>query len=100
MTGKEGHLETNERAHVVIHGRVQGVCFRLETQKAAGQFGVTGWVRNLPDGNVEAVMEGLAATVEALLDWCDHGPRLARVDKVDIIRESYTGDYESFEVTY
>jgi acylphosphatase len=93
-------MEVNARAHVIIHGRVQGVFFRFETQKAARQYGATGWVRNLPDGNVEAVMEGAREAVEALLSWCGHGPRLARVDKVDIIRESYTGDYESFEVTY
>ncbi len=93
-------MERKVRAHVIIHGRVQGVFFRLETQKAARQFGVTGWVRNLSDGNVEAVMEGPAAAVDALLDWCGHGPRLARVDKVDITRASYVGEYDSFEVTY
>ena len=93
-------MEANARAHVIIHGRVQGVCFRLETQKAAHQYGVVGWVRNLPDGNVEAVMEGLREAVEALLNWCGQGPRLARVDKVDITQESYIGEYETFEVTY
>ncbi|MCP3951391.1 MAG: acylphosphatase [Desulfobacterales bacterium] len=93
-------MERKVRAHVIIHGRVQGVFFRLETQKAARQFGVTGWVRNLSDGNVEAVMEGSAAAVDALFDWCGRGPRLARVDKVDIIRASYVGEYDSFEVTY
>ena len=51
-------MEANARAHVIIHGRVQGVFFRLETQKAARQCGATGWVRNLPDGTVEAVVEG------------------------------------------
>ncbi len=93
-------MEANERAHVIIHGRVQGVCFRIETQKAARKYRATGWVRNLPDGNVEAVMEGSAAAVEALLDWCGQGPRLARVDEVDITRGAYVGEYDSFEVTY
>ena len=93
-------MEANARVHVIIHGRVQGVCFRLETQKAARQYGAVGWVRNLPDGNVEAMMEGPREAVEVLLNWCGHGPRLARVDKVDITRESYIGEYETFEVTY
>jgi acylphosphatase len=94
-------LEANDRAHVIIHGRVQGVCFRIETQKAARRIGVTGWVRNLPDGNVEAVMEGPAKDVAALLNWCDQGgPRMARVDKMDVLREPYTGEYEDFMVSY
>ena len=92
-------MESNARAHVIIHGRVQGVFFRLETRKAAGQYGVNGWVRNLPDGTVEAVMEGPRAAVEALLKWCDHGSRMARVDKVDVSREPYTGAFDTFQVT-
>jgi len=93
-------MEANARAHVIIHGRVQGVFFRMETQKAARQYGAVGWVRNLPDGTVEAVMEGPEDAVESLLAWCRQGPRMARVDKVDVTREDYTGDLESFEVTY
>ena len=93
-------MEANARAHVIIHGRVQGVFFRLETRKAARRFGATGWVRNLPDGNVEAVMEGPAASVASLLEWCRQGPRMARVDKLDVIAEAYVGEYDSFEVTY
>ncbi len=93
-------MKTNARAHVIIHGRVQGVFFRLETQKAARQRGVNGWVRNLPGGTVEALMEGSKEAVESLLEWCGRGPRLARVDKLDITRESYTGEYYKFEVTY
>ncbi len=93
-------MAVNTRAHVIIHGRVQGVFFRLETQKAARQFGATGWVRNLPDGNVEAVMEGPREAVEALLNWCGEGPRMARVDNVDITREAFSGQFDSFEVTY
>jgi acylphosphatase len=97
---KEDCMEANERAHVIIHGRVQGVFFRMETRNAARQRGATGWVRNLPDGTVEAVMEGSKEAVESLLEWCGRGPRLSRVGKLDITRESYTGEYDSFEVTY
>ena len=93
-------MDANQRAHVIIYGRVQGVFFRLETRKAARQFGTVGWVRNLPDGNVEAVMEGPAKAVDALLAWCRKGPRLARVDKVDISRGPYTGEFDGFDVVY
>lgn len=93
-------MEANDRVHVIIHGRVQGVFFRLETQKAARQCGATGWVRNLPDGAVEAVMEGSRPAVEGLLKWCERGPRLARVEKLVVTREPYTGMYDSFEVVH
>ncbi len=93
-------MEANARVHVIIHGRVQGVFFRLKTQAAARQYGANGWVRNLPDGTVEAVMEGSPKAVESLLAWCNQGPRLARVEKVDISRESYTGGYNDFKVTH
>ncbi len=93
-------MEASERAHVIIHGRVQGVFFRMETQKAARQYGVTGWVRNLPDGTVEAVVEGPPGAVASLLEWCGRGPRHSRVDKLDITWEPFEGEYDSFEVTY
>lgn len=93
-------MENNARVHVIIHGRVQGVFFRLETQKAARQCGAVGWVRNLSDGTVEAVMEGPEEAVASLLKWCHQGPRMARVDKVDVSRKDFTGEYDSFEVTY
>jgi len=93
-------MEANASVHVIIHGRVQGVFFRLETQKAARQYGAVGWVRNLSDGNVEAVMEGPEKAVESLLKWCRQGPRMARVDKVEVTRGDFTGEYDSFEVTY
>lgn len=93
-------MAVNERVHVIIHGRVQGVFFRLKTQQAARQCGATGWVRNLPDGTVEAMMEGSKEAVASLLEWCGRGPRFSRVDKLDITRGPYTGEYDSFEVTY
>jgi acylphosphatase len=93
-------MDANQRAQVIIHGRVQGVFFRIETQKVARQFGAVGWVRNLPDGNVEAVIEGPAKAVEALLAWCHKGPGLARVDTVDISWKPYAGEFDSFDVAY
>ncbi|MGD9210620.1 MAG: acylphosphatase [Desulfobacteraceae bacterium] len=89
------------RAHVVVHGRVQGVCFRYETQRAAVERGVVGWVRNLTDGTVEAVLEGLKTDVQSAIKWCHQGPPAARVDKLDIDWLSPTEEtFESFEIRY
>lgn len=88
------------RAHVIVHGRVQGVFFRYETQNAATQRGVTGWVRNLPDGTVEAVFEGSESDVKRTLKWCEGGPPAARVDKLDVTWLSAEGTFDSFDIRY
>ena len=88
------------RVHVRIDGRVQGVCFRMETQRAATGRNLTGWVRNLPDGRVEAVFEGENSDVESMLKWCESGPALARVDRVAVEREPFTNEFERFRITY
>jgi acylphosphatase len=75
------------RRRVVVHGRVQGVFFRDSTRRLAQQFGVTGWVANLPDGTVEAVFEGEADAVERLVAFSRKGPRGAQVESVDVIEE-------------
>ena len=93
-------MEKQVRAHAVISGRVQGVFFRVETQRAAEGFGVLGWVRNKRDGSVEAVFEGRQQDVDATLNWCRQGPRMARVDKVDVDWQDYTGEFKSFDITY
>ena len=89
-----------KRAHVVIAGRVQGVCFRIETRSAAIDRGVKGWVRNSRDGTVEAVLEGDEEDVKSMLKWCEVGPSLARVGKVSLTWELYTGEFEDFEVSF
>jgi acylphosphatase len=76
----------------VISGRVQGVWFRDGCAREAVARGVSGWVRNLPDGRVEAAFEGAAVDVEALVDWCRHGPRRARVVGVHVVDELPTGE--------
>jgi acylphosphatase len=88
------------RAHVHIDGRVQGVCFRMDTRRAAVERNVTGWVRNLPDGRVEAVFEGEESDVRSAIGWCEAGPPLARVTKVAVEWEPYTGDFDSFQITF
>jgi acylphosphatase len=80
-----------ERRHVVIYGFVQGVGFRFGVERAANSRGVAGWVRNRPDGAVEAVFEGEPADVEALVDFCRRGPRGAQVERVEVEEESAEG---------
>ena len=89
-----------KRAHVFISGWVQGVFFRLNTQELAQRFGVTGWVRNLRDGRVEAVFEGEEEDVKRMVSWCHHGPPGAVVEKVEVTYENYTGEYKTFDIRY
>jgi acylphosphatase len=79
------------RKRVLVSGAVQGVFFRDTCRRVAGQQGVAGWVRNLPDGRVEAVFEGDADGVERLVSWARHGPSRATVTAVDIRDEPVEG---------
>jgi acylphosphatase len=79
------------RKRVVVTGQVQGVFYRDTCRRVAGQQGVAGWVRNLPDGRVEAVFEGDAASVERLLSWARRGPSRARVTGVVVHEEPAEG---------
>ena len=88
------------RIRALVSGRVQGVCFRGETQKQASQLGLTGWVRNLPDDRVEVVAEGEEHRVQKLIAWCRQGPPRSRVDRVEALPEEYTGEYNSFAITF
>jgi acylphosphatase len=72
------------RAQVRVTGRVQGVFYRQSTREMAEQFGLSGWVRNLPDGSVEALFEGERQLVEQALAWCRQGPPRAAVDDVAV----------------
>jgi acylphosphatase len=72
------------RAHLKIYGRVQGVGFRWSMQREARKLGLSGWVRNMPDGTVEAVVEGERERVEALIGWAYQGPPLARVTRIEV----------------
>ncbi|MBW2542221.1 MAG: acylphosphatase [Deltaproteobacteria bacterium] len=76
------------RRHVFVTGLVQNVWFRATTAKHAVQAGADGWVRNLPDGRVEAVFEGSSEAVRKAVDFCSRGPELARVDRIEVIEEN------------
>ena len=85
------------RAHLFVSGIVQGVFFRQKTKRQAENLEVTGWIRNLPDGRVEAVFEGEEEAVKALVDYCHHGPSYAMVTNVDVVWELYRGEFSGFE---
>lgn len=86
------------RVALVVSGRVQGVAFRQSTAEEAARLGLTGFVRNLPDGRVEAEAEGERAAVERLVAWCRRGPPLARVDDVAVSWQEATGATGPFVV--
>jgi acylphosphatase len=86
------------RLEIVVSGRVQGVWFRAATREQAGRLGLTGWVRNLPDGRVEALFEGDEERLRLMLDWCGTGPPGARVERVETRWGGATGGFEGFSV--
>jgi len=93
-------MDNPMRAHTIITGRVQGVCFRMETCRAVEHLKVTGWVRNKRDGSVEAIFEGEEVDVRAALEWCRQGPPISRVDDIKVSWQDYTGEFADFSVTY
>jgi acylphosphatase len=88
------------RAHIFIEGRVQGVFFRSYMREKANQLKVSGWVRNLPDGRVEAVLEGEEPNVSTLISWCQQGPPSARVTNIETKWEQATGEFSTFNIRY
>lgn len=86
------------RRRAWVSGRVQGVNFRNAAKQVADQLRVTGWVRNLEDGRVEAVLEGPREAVQQMITWCTRGPPAARVEKVDVASEPATGEFLQFKV--
>ncbi len=88
------------RVRVVISGLVQGVFFRHYTRKSAINYGLSGWVKNRPDGRVEALLEGTEAQVAMMLEWCRIGPPSAQVTDVAVFREKATGEFTDFQIRY
>jgi acylphosphatase len=84
------------RVHLLVSGLVQGVFYRQSTVDAARRLGVAGWVRNLPDGRVEALAEGDRAALEGLVAFCRRGPPAARVDDVQATWSAFGGDLGAF----
>ena len=92
------HSDDHERAHIRVSGQVQGVFFRDSTRRKAEELGLSGWVKNLPDGKVEAVFEGPSDSVRKMVRWCEEGPQQASVENVDTDFESPGEDLQGFEV--
>jgi acylphosphatase len=80
------------RRHVVVQGQVQGVYFRDSVRRLARELGVSGWIRNRPDGAVEAALEGAPDAVERIIEWSHQGPLGARVDQVEVYEEQPSGE--------
>jgi len=95
-----GGPSAGRAARFLVSGRVQGVGFRFATAREARALGVRGWVRNLPDGRVEILAEGMASAVAALLDFCRQGPPGARVDELEVteISPGSADDRRPFQV--
>ena len=88
------------RTHVIFHGRVQGVWFRASTRDIATKERVRGWVRNLPDGSVEAIFEGSEEAVAKVLTECRNMPPPAKVDSVDVERSESSDEFSGFVIRY
>lgn len=88
--------DNKARARIRVYGRVQGVFFRASAENEARRLGVTGWVRNCPDGSVELLAEGAKTKLEDLIAWCRHGPPHAEVDSVKVDWENFTGEFTRF----
>jgi acylphosphatase len=91
-------VKDRARISLLVSGIVQGVNFRYSTYEEARRLGVSGWVRNLPDGRVEVLAEGDRRALEALVDWCRRGPPHASVEAVEARWLAYAGDLEPFTV--
>ena len=90
----------NARAHLFISGWVQGVFYRAFTRDLAQSLGLSGWVKNLRDGRVEALFEGRKDLIEKAVATCNAGPPGARVSHIDLLWEKYIGDLKGFLITY
>jgi acylphosphatase len=83
---------------LLIQGKVQGVWYRVHLQEKAIGLGVTGWCRNLPDGWVEAMVQGPTEALDTLIQWCHQGPPKARVDSVEVVEQPTDTVFSSFEI--
>jgi acylphosphatase len=88
------------RSRLIIKGIVQGVNFRYYTQREAQKHNLTGWVQNLADGSVAALFEGEEEDVEAMIQWCHHGPPSARVTELIVQMEEYREEFRFFSVKF
>ncbi len=91
---------SSKRIRIIVTGKVQGVFFRQALKVMAKKNNVFGWVKNLKDGRVEAVLEGAEEKVSRLVEWSHGGPANARVEDVEIHNEKFSGEFLKFDVLY
>ena len=89
-----------QRVHLLVSGRVQGVFFRQALKVIAKKNNVLGWVRNLADKRVEAILEGDSKSVKPVIEWIKIGPANSRVDDIEISNEEFKNEFSVFEVLY
>jgi len=87
-----------KQAHIVVHGKVQGVWYRASTQEVARSLGLRGWVRNLPSGEVEILAQGDEEAIKQLIRWCHQGPPAAKVGNVEVEWEDAGEIFEGFAI--
>jgi len=90
----------SKRIRIIVTGKVQGVFFRQALKVMAKKNDVFGWVKNLEDGRVEAVLEGDEEKVSRLVEWSHGGPANARVEDIEIHNEKFSGEFSKFDVLY
>ena len=88
------------RVHLIISGFVQGVFYRASTRDTAERLGLKGWVRNLSDGNVEAIFEGPIDKLQECIEWCRQGPPGARVTSINEKGGDFSGEFKGFNIIY
>ena len=88
----------NRQLHAVVSGLVQGVSFRYYTQREARGLGLTGWVRNRPDGSVEVLAEGDKRQLDELVAFLNYGPSMAVVERVDVAWQPASNAFQDFEI--
>jgi acylphosphatase len=93
-------MDSHARLHAIVAGLVQGVNFRYFTRERAQALALTGWVRNLPDGRVEALAEGPRPALEQLLEFLHHGPSHARVESVQADWAAASGEFRQFDIRF
>lgn len=89
-----------EQVHLKITGAVQGVFFRAESSEKARAFGLTGWVKNTRNGDVEIIAQGERARLEEFIQWCRSGPQPSKVERVEIVWENPQEEFSTFEIRY
>ncbi len=87
-----------KRVRLIITGHVQGVWYRSHTKDRAEKMGLTGWVRNLPNGDVEAVFEGEESIIEEMIVWCYSGSPLCQVDDIQTLYEKHLDEFDEFKI--